>query len=239
METLKFMTPTEIIQRIENGERDFSNIKTYGLELLGKNVDGIIFKNSEFEAVRFRGSSLVGADFSGVKMNIGGFVADISKANFKNTKLNWVAFMGTKIDDADFTRSDIRNSVFLDNNFSAAKFNETTLINVIKSWDEVTEEDVNKWTSIWFSIEWPKSTKLFFRTQLQDLKTRFLTPFRAIYLSGKRFFKSRESPEYSQRSKDMIYGNEMSSVYSSGNVHYGNRPVNEEIKNKIRKMLYK
>lgn len=223
MEKLKFMTSNEVTEKIEKGERDFSNIKVFRLELIDKKLDGISFKNSELEGCRLRGSSLVGADFSGTKMNICDFVrADLTKASFKFSKLDWVAFPESILNGTDFTKSFLMNVLFVDANTAVANFSDAAMVNVIRTRPELTKDIFDRWASVYTGYNWQSQSKVFWNSLISGMKKTYFSNIGRSYIEGKRFSTtSRYKPQFKSESGETYFP--LVSVYDQKSSRYANK----------------
>ncbi len=136
----KALTAGEIVQKIDKGDKDFSNVRIVGLDWAGRNLSGYNFENSAFEWVSFSNCKLIGANFSSAHMDWTMFSnADLTKANFEHADIWNAIFDSTTLDNANFKNSNLRWVAFPDGNMNAADFSGATKFRIYTSWHELSD----------------------------------------------------------------------------------------------------
>ena len=110
------MSPTQVMQELRAGRRDFSNIECPALEIVDMDLQGIIFKNANISTGSLQGCRLQGANFTGASMRW----MDLDRANFTNAKL----------DGADLSYSKLKRAIFQNTSVTGANFSYTLLFDV-------------------------------------------------------------------------------------------------------------
>jgi hypothetical protein len=110
------MSPTQVMQELRAGRRDFSNIECPGLEIVDMDLQGIIFKNANLSTGSLQGCRLQGANFSGATMRW----MDLDRANFT----------GAKFDGADVSYSKLKRAIFQNTSVAGANFSYTLMFDV-------------------------------------------------------------------------------------------------------------
>ncbi len=132
---LKLLTAKEIVDRIVKGEKDFSNVKIFGVDWARRDLSGFNFSGSKIEWCVFSGCKIKNADFSGAFLDWCIFDnTDLSKSSFKNSIILDEIFIGSNLSDVDFSDSDLRWSLFA-NNIGRPNFKNCTE------------------TKVWYSVE--------------------------------------------------------------------------------------
>lgn len=137
------MTSIEVFEQYAAGRRDFSNIRIIECDLSGKNLEGIILKNSDLFISTFRESNLTNSDFSGAKM----LWSDLSRstmtnARFEGTDLEWSALNRAIFNKTSFRNANLSNTVIFDANRGAADFSGANLSGVWWSVSDITMEGI-------------------------------------------------------------------------------------------------
>jgi len=194
---LKLLPVSEILEKIKNNDKDFSNVRIVGVDWRGRDLSGFDFSGSKLEWNLFTGCKLIGANFSNTYMDFCVFdKAELSKADFRGSLVWDCLFEDAIKDKTDFSDSDIRYASFINcninANINAANFDNVTKFNFFTSWDEIGKyiENVNFDTSIAMrllnTLNIPHSKILVFKTMMENIAKR-AENFKAIYLVGSRF----------------------------------------------------
>ena len=95
----------EVLQRYQDGERDFSGIDLSYEDLRWENFSG-----SNFSGANLSNASLEDADFSGVNLSN----VDLENANLEGTNLQDAILEGANFQGATYYDSDLANDMFID-----------------------------------------------------------------------------------------------------------------------------
>jgi len=142
----KLLTGMEIVQKIDKGDKDFSNVRIVGLDWAGRNLSGYNFQNSVFEWVSFSSCKLIEADFSDAHIDWAMFSnADLTNANFEHADIWNAIFDSTILKNVNFKNSNLRWVVFPDGNMSAADFSGAIKFRIYTSWHELADAPESEW----------------------------------------------------------------------------------------------
>src|SRR4030042_3114143 len=137
---LKLLTANEIVDKIVKGDKDFSNVKIFGIDWARRDLSGFDFSGSKIEWCVFSGCKLNNANFSGAFLDWCLFdSADLSKSSFKNSIVYDSGFIDADISNVDFTGGDLRRLLFA-NNVGRANFTNCTQVQIWYSIEDVLKE---------------------------------------------------------------------------------------------------
>jgi len=186
---LKTIFVSEILEKIEKKDKDFSNLRMVGIDWRGRDLSGFDFSESKIEWNIFTGCKLVNANFSRTYIDFCIFErADLTDADFRHSVL-WDSILeNATINNADFSDSDIRYVDFINCNLGAAKFNNTIKFKFFTSWDEAAGENFDTGVALKLlgTLNIPRSKVLLFKTVLEGVVTKAKS-FKAVYMTGSSF----------------------------------------------------
>lgn len=145
----KLLTGMEIVQKIDKGDKDFSNVRIVGLDWAGRDLSGYNFQDSVFEWVSFSNCKLNEANFSNSHIDWAMFSkADLTKADFEHADIWNAIFDSTTLNNANFKSSNLRWVVFPDGNMSAADFSGAVKFRVYTSWHDLSGAPESEWNLV-------------------------------------------------------------------------------------------
>jgi len=137
---LKLLPANEIINKIVKGDKDFSNVKIFGIDWARRDLSGFNFSGSKIEWCIFSGCKIKNADFSGAFLDSCLFEsANLSKSNFKNSTVRGSGFLDADLTDVDFSNSDLGYTAFI-NIIGRPKFTNCIQTKIWHSIEEALKE---------------------------------------------------------------------------------------------------
>lgn len=171
----KPLTGMEIVQKIDKGDKDFSNTKIVGLDWAGRDLSGYNFQGSILQWVRFSSCKLVGADFSDAHIEWAMFSkADLTDVNFTSANIWSTAFDSAILDDTSFRNANLRWILFVGANTNAADFSGAFKFKIIESWHELSDLPESEWNVIFDYMKLSglsDSQIMFFKSQVSKYKS--------------------------------------------------------------------
>jgi len=234
---LKILSANEIVKKIQNGDKDFSDVRIVGVDWSRRDLSGFNFSGSKLEWNVFNRCKLAGADFSNVFVDFCAFSsADLTKANFENSLIWDSSFDGAILKDANFVKSVITYVVFADANVNAANFTNATKIAVYESWEDVGEENFDATIAIIEKLNFfPRSLLLAWKARLEKYRTK-VEKFRVFYGIGRAFMNPKGNLyKYPAINNDLLIGRgvyvgeKKDNTYTKKTEYGKKRPKDDEI----------
>lgn len=173
---LKLLTAKEIVDKIVKGDKDFSNVRIFGIDWARRDLSGFDFSGSKIEWCVFSGCKIKNSNFSGAFLDWCIFdSADLPKSNFKNSIVYDSIFSNSNLKDVDFSNSDLRWSLFA-NNVGRPDFKNCTQVGIFYSIEEAWKkiEEGGGIEGIKFFIQragLPIPQALMFKVKFNDLNS--------------------------------------------------------------------
>ncbi len=189
---LKLLTAKEIVDKIVKGDKDFSNVRIFGVDWARRDLSGFNFSGSKIEWCVFSGCKIKNADFSDTFLDWCIFDnTDLSKSTFKNSITYDSIFSSSDLTDVDFSNSDLRWSLFSNNN-GRPDFKNCTQIGIFHSIEEAwkTVEESGGIEAIKFFIQkagLPLPQGLLFKVKFNELNSSG-EKLRLFYDTGREAF---------------------------------------------------
>lgn len=207
---MEYLNAGQILEQYKKGRRDFSNVNAHGVEIISKNLSGIIFRKANLATGTLRECNLTGADFTGANMrwmnldNSNLTDVTLNKADLSYSKLINAIFKNTRVADAD-----ISYTLMFGVNRGGANFGDAIMNKV--AW---TESDVNEMSKMEVQDE-AKKTSMHLDVFMNIQKT-VQSLGRTLHDFGERVGKFIGYGKSSQKTYDAA-----ETGYSGGNKEYG------------------
>ncbi len=187
---LKLLAANQIVDKIVKGDKDFSNIRIFGVDWARRDLSGFNFSGSKIEWCVFSGCKIKNANFSGAFLDWCLFEsADLSKSNFKNSIIWDSGFLEADLTDVDFSNSDLEY-VLLGSTIGRPNLTNCIQIKVWYSLEEAFRDRGPDTESIIRYIEkagLPISQALTFKVKINEAKSS-AEKFRLFYDMGRQAF---------------------------------------------------
>lgn len=142
---MKVLTANEVVQMLKEGNKNFSNCKLYNVNFMGsgKNLSGIIAKNSVLDGCLFDGCKVTNSDFSNCKIEWSSFaMCDVTGSNFQDSDISFSSFRRSIVNNVNFKNCKFYYVLFIDTNTFAADLTNSSKMKFLTSWADITKEDI-------------------------------------------------------------------------------------------------
>jgi len=131
----------KILKMYKEGRRDFTDINATMIDVAGKNLKGIIFKNANLGFSYFKNADLTDADFTNANAEWSSFEnANLTRTVFVNANATWSKFNKAHFEKTKMQKADLSWSIFFDTNFTEADTKGANLSMIALHPSEITEE---------------------------------------------------------------------------------------------------
>lgn len=143
MEAKKRLFSNEITEPYAKGQRMFRDAEIPFCQFGGMILDGITFRNCDFQYTSFRFTSIKNAKFIGCNFFFGSFYgADLENVAFENCNMEFLRLDDAAFSNTIFRKCDISYSTIMNTALGAAEFIDCKKFKVFGNINEITEHDV-------------------------------------------------------------------------------------------------
>lgn len=136
----KFVSVGKILEKYKKGERNFSNIVCKGANLLGVDLSGCNFSNSDLSFTDFSRSTFINCDFTETNLEWTDFTfSNLTNSKFYKANISYSVFNDAIVDKADFTEANLEWSLAFNCRLHAADLKGAKFSTIAYSISDINE----------------------------------------------------------------------------------------------------